>query len=318
MRFPKHVSLGRDVPLMHDVSPGILGIHDAIIPTPPVVKYEKYWPFVEQFVPNWWIPGQFTGAHQLTSTVFHNNWAIAQKKHDCGPMIPHIGDLVLFLVHTLNSSRGALFEAGEVKMDGKPVACCTFVLDGMPTPMAICSFIPIPVLGTSMVMTLWLNSVICGMHWVDFVVGCLRVVMEALLGILLGDINLGGKGGGARVPGVGGLDLNGVLGIATGPTSGSLASTGAEVYAAVLHLIAQDLTDYHGDAGVSLPGIPSGLERLGGPNTPEGIVRDGATGQWEAPPREQQQSGLPSLVPQAPFIGNPVSDMPFLGDLDEL
>lgn len=169
--------------MAYDFVPVIPSLHEQLLLNGPVPTPVPMGPYIEIPTPFFWPPGYATGKHKLTNTVRHHGLSIALDGHDIGPAILHIPiplNDTLFPLHTLKSSRKAMFSAGEVKANGKAVACCTMIDWGIvPTPMKACSKIPDIVLGSG--MSVLLNSLIVGMHFVDLIAGYATIVVSLVI-----------------------------------------------------------------------------------------------------------------------------------------
>lgn len=200
MRFPNHVSIARDIATMFDYAPmGCLGVHDHVVlvasPAGPVPVPQPRVPSLEIPVTILWPPGYACGVNRLTSTVYHNNLWIALREHDCGPNILHLclaapPPCIVFPKHIIDSSRKAKFDAGEVKANGRGIACCTmFDLAVVPTPMMVCGSVPLPAAGTGTAVLF--NSLIVGMHLVDLLAGWADTLISILQTVLSSSVELG-------------------------------------------------------------------------------------------------------------------------------
>jgi hypothetical protein len=126
------------------------------------------------------------GDHKLTSTVYHNHVWFALDGHNLGMGMMHVcappampGPCTMMPINILMSSRKAKFKAGEVKANGKPVACCTMIEPSSPgaiTPMMVCGAIPVPTAGCG--MSVALNSLVVGMDWTDLLAGWADIVVS--------------------------------------------------------------------------------------------------------------------------------------------
>ena len=257
MRFENHVSLVWDVSTFLDVVPITPSCHNHLVLMPPGVPVPKPLGLsIEMASVMAHPPGLVTGAHEFTSTVYHNHVWFALEGHDLGPVIMHVSvepsiDL-LMPMHILKASRKAKFKAGEVKANGKPVACCTMIVDAPAvTPMMACGDVPMPVCGTG--TALLGSSLIVGMHWIDMAMGWADIAVSMLAAFLTNGISAGSPS-----PTLGESDLMPEFG---GLVSALIASAG------------QEFAGYHGDASWSYNPVQGALADVG-----ITVTDDGATG----------------------------------------
>lgn len=259
MRFPKHVSITRDMACSFDYVPILPALHPQLLlyPGPPFVAELPVGPFLEFIQAIWWPPGWAVGKHKLTGTVFHNNLTIAKDGHDIGPLEPHVPIPVppavaelKFIIHTLKSSRKANFSAGEVKANGDPIACCTMIDWAIiPTPMSYCSVVNIPEAGTG--TALLFNSLIVGMHWIDMLAGWLSTIVDMILSVL-SDRRGWSEG-----------------------VSDFLGNNVPDLVSGLVRLAGQYWAGYHGDASLGLKVDAGGGLELG-----RELERSGEDGRW--------------------------------------
>ncbi|MCA9607958.1 MAG: hypothetical protein KC619_20250 [Myxococcales bacterium] len=155
-------------------------------PSPMIIHFE--WPTTM-----WWPMGYAIGSNKLTETVRHQGFCFALEGHDVGPMIPHISvppDNVMLVPTILGSKRKTNFSAGEVKADGKAVACCysvPFPIGHIPTPMSFCSK-PFDLLaGTGLAPML--HSLLVGQQWVELVADWAGLIADRLVSACTASIN---------------------------------------------------------------------------------------------------------------------------------
>lgn len=252
MRFPNHVSVAVDLVAYYDFVPVLMSIHPycgsatTMVPTPA-------FPHVEPALPIFWPPGYALGKNQLTKSVLHRGFWIAQQGHDLGVAIPHISippDNTLTPVLLLTSKRKAMFSAGEVKADKKAIACCTmFDLAMVPTPMIYCSTPSLPVTGTGSATVL--SDLIVGMHVVDLVAGWLETAISVFLEAAMSQASLsGGPAPTWAGPTAGGSLSNWAASQFTTASIAEAAVRGSTpgLIGGLARLAGQEWFDYHGDA----------------------------------------------------------------------
>lgn len=262
MRFPNHVSVIWDVTGFLDWVPALIAVHHHIYTAPPPVLLVPVPMGASMELPSIIAhpPGAVTGTHKLTSSVYHNHVWFALEGHDLGHLLVHIclppampGPCTQMPLNLAFSSRKAKFAAGEVKANGKAVACCTiFDLAVIPTPMLICGAMPVPSAGCG--TSVAFNSLLVGMSGWDLVAGYVDVIVSIIQSTIM---NAGPVEAGSMMDG---------LGINPVPELGPLAG-------GAVRLLGQLLGDYHGDAS-------GGYSPVDGPLGGDGatITRDGDTG----------------------------------------
>ncbi|MBZ0119627.1 MAG: hypothetical protein K8H88_21740, partial [Sandaracinaceae bacterium] len=231
-RFPVHVSVVWDLNAFLDYNPTLLAVHHHLVfvpPAPPVPQ--PFGASLEQPATMLWPVGFALGANKFTTSVYHHSVWIALEGHDIGRMLFHLslvpGIDLLMPGHILKSSRKAKFRAGEVKANGKAIACCTiFDVGAMPAPMMICGDLPLPASGTG--TAVWLNDVLVGMHWIDVLMGWVDCVVGMVVAALK-SVNI-----------VAQADPFGLIKVDPVPDFGALA-------AAAVGLGGQMWAGYHGD-----------------------------------------------------------------------
>lgn len=264
MRFANHVSVIWDVTGFFDWIPVIPSVHHHLymtfVPVAPVAPQ----PFgLSVDVPSIIAhpPGAACGDHKLTSTVYHNHVCFALDGHDLGHFLMHVcvpplmpGPCTLMEFNILLSSRKAKFSAGEVKANGKPVACCTMIEPSDPTaitPMLTCGAMPVPNSGCG--TSVAFNSLLVGMHWIDMLAGVVDTAVSVAQGILM---SMGPVEAGNILDGIG---FNPV------PDFGSLAGNG-------IRLLGQQQFDYSGDASFEYKPLSGPLGELGTTATVDGVT----------------------------------------------
>lgn len=177
MSMSNHISVARDIAAVMDYGPVVLTGHNFLSAS---TGAAGVCPNFEPWLPIFWPPGMAFMKHELTTSVLHSGWWIAQEKHDLGPMqahIPSVPDDILVVVHIMMAKREARFAAGEVLAEGKPIACCTMFDLSLPTPMTPCSDVPAPIVGTGSAVLL--NDVLVGMHIADWLSGVVSIAASA-------------------------------------------------------------------------------------------------------------------------------------------
>ena len=130
------------------------------------------------------------GKNKLTSTVKHNRMSIVQKKHDIGPVMPHLTLPIIahpwLIIKILPfSSCKFTFASSKVKADKRPVGCASI----WPLlPMMTCGE-PIS-LPTAFPVTSLINTVSVKMTGWDILLGVTSIIISILVDYV------GSKGGG--------------------------------------------------------------------------------------------------------------------------
>lgn len=147
-------------------------------PTPPGTTPPFPDPAVELPLPQSWPPGVQLGSVQKTSTVLASNWAIMQKGHDYGKLVPQLTippTNFWLAILSIDAKRKCMFSAFSVRMDKKPTGCMGI---WPPLPMLACGQ-PVSsplVLSPTNICT----SVRVGMSGADIVGGALSIIFSML------------------------------------------------------------------------------------------------------------------------------------------
>lgn len=173
MRFPTAVSSMVDPVLMNDLIPLFGSFHPYVSASvPPLSPPNPTHPHFEIPTPMMWPPGHALGKNKFTSDVLHQHLPFALEGHDVGPCIGHVSippDNPLLIPTFLGSSRKVNFTAGEVRANGKGVACCYLLpipFPRIPSPMSVCGKpVSLPSAGTGIAPLI--HSLIVGQHWID-------------------------------------------------------------------------------------------------------------------------------------------------------
>ncbi len=130
-----------------------------------------------------WPPGMALGKNKLTTTVVHCGCFMTQDGHDCGIAIVHVQmapapNNMLTAMHIPFSSRKSMFCTSSVTMNGK--SPCHNTLVGLPpTPMMYCAEpISMPAASGD---TSHLNTVSCGLSFVDWLIGAATIGASMLI-----------------------------------------------------------------------------------------------------------------------------------------
>lgn len=277
-RYSKHVSVIWDVTGMFDWVPVLASCHHHLYanvePVPPVIP-QPFGLSVEAPSIIAHPPGFLLGDNKLTATVYHNHVWFAIDGHDLGHMLMHLcvpptspGPCTLMEFNILLSSRKAKFTAGEVKADGKAVACCTMIEPLSPsavTPMMVCGAVPVPIAGCG--MSVALNSLLVGMHPIDLVAGWVDVLATMIQSAVMSAVSPIEKGE---------FDA---IGFQPMPDGGS-------IFGNDIRFLGQQYYGYHGDGVLE-------YKPFGGPMGEGGVsvTRDGATGDIITERAEQVRLG---------------------------
>ncbi|MGE0792211.1 MAG: hypothetical protein AB7S26_41445 [Sandaracinaceae bacterium] len=258
MAYVKHVSVEHDRPAFLDWTPLVIpSTHEqlqmGVTPIP-------FGPSVESTAPMCHPFGM--SDHKFTSTVFHRGQKIALDGHDLGMNLDHVSlppADVLMVLNIATSSRKAKFAVGAVKANGTPIACCTFT-ESIPTPMAICGTIPIPLAGTGSAISD--NSLLVGMHGADALAGWVSVAITMVIDFVkatagplsrLDSVEAGAEQFWEKV----GEELEDLL--PSAPSAKDLVEDNVpDVWGALIRLGGQLWFDYQGDAEL-------GIELVEGP-----------------------------------------------------
>ena len=193
MRFPSAVSLSIDFVFMLDWRPTYLALHPYVSATvPPLSPPTNMQPHIEVGTPQYWPPGVLLGKNKFSDNVVHQGRTFVLEGHDLGPLIVHVSippDNPMQITTMMGSSRKAKFTAGEVRANGKGVACCyisPIPSDHVPAPMTHCSQLcAMPLAGSGSAAVA--NSLIVGQHWIDILADTVALVAESILTAALND-----------------------------------------------------------------------------------------------------------------------------------